>query len=77
MESLAGALDRFKHEIRVDLQRHEDNDERRFGSIEVKLGLMKARIDSWEGAFGFARWMLNLGIPAIIALLVALLVRQR
>lgn len=83
MSALLGSLETFKHEIRIDLERHADNDDRRFRDINDRLDSVTASIQKinvelaeWTGAMHVAKWMLNLGIPAILGLLVAILLRK-
>ena len=81
--AFVAALDGVKADLRQDLQRHEDRDERDFEAVHGKLDDMTAEIQKLnskmaqrDGELGVAKWMLNIGIPAILSLLVAYVVKH-
>lgn len=57
-------------------RRHDDKDDRRFGAVDAAVASVKAVQDSQSGGIGMAKWMIGLGIPAIIAMLGLLLARH-
>ena len=57
-------------------ENHEETDERGRSELRSAVAGIKATQDSQTGGIGMAKWMIGLGIPAIIAMLGLLLARH-
>ncbi len=73
---LRKTVDDAKADTRDRLNRHSDEDDRRFGLLNDKIQEVEKLFAEWTGALGIAKWALGLGIPAIVGLLVTHLVRH-
>lgn len=62
--------------IREDLRRHEDQDREDFADVRKSLTALTSSMSEWSGALKLAKWVLGLGVPAILAALITDIVRH-
>ncbi len=69
--------------LRNDLHRHQDDDREDFKDLRLRTQGLKDDISKltsamaeWTGALGLAKWSLGLGVPCILAAVVANVIRH-
>lgn len=62
--------------LRNDLHRHQDQDREDFSDMRSDIQRIEGAIAEWTGAFMLAKWALGLGIPAILGVLIAHVVKH-
>lgn len=78
MEAVATQQDvkDLRSEFTRQFEHHTRDDDRRFGELNAEVQSMNKQIAEAMGAFGLIRWMVGIGVPAIIGGIVTPLLRQ-